>query len=507
MISSRILKEIAEEFIGDSEGSSYSYKRGSDLVEFFNEYFDEDDSYGQGFPSRKYYVSDKLERLERENTLEEFFSIILSSKFLRVYEKCNRNTIEEEILIRINRFNEIFDKVDLKIEHKNDKIFLTPIQENLIEIGSGGFATVYRFENHPVAIKKLKDEFKTDYSITHRFNREYEITESLQDIDGIISISDYNPKEYSYKMKYCETNLYDFIHQNELNIEYKLEIVLRILSTISQVHKKEIIHRDLSPNNILIDDSKIYIADFGIGKNFNDKYSHQTKYTRSLGQYRYAAPEQLNNLSDANFCSDVFSLGKIINFIFTKDPENVNHSLAQFTNKSIATDPSYRYEDAEKLHNEIKSFLIQKDKEDYTEKIMSKIRQDIYDDEVAGFLLSLNDSELSDILAEENHAKSVLRKLLISGPKKSLSILTKLAIGVRGDFYWNSYDNFSEIAYIILKSDDALFDYDSLIAAAEILNYTANYVNRFDAQNKVKNLIDNGIDPTIEDILNSNSNK
>ncbi|HBM4526102.1 TPA: hypothetical protein LWO25_002622, partial [Listeria innocua] len=104
MISSRILKEIAEEFIGDSEGSSYSYKRGSDLVEFFNEYFDEDDSYGQGFPSRKYYVSDKLERLERENTLEEFFSIILSSKFLRVYEKCNRNTIEEEILIRINRF-------------------------------------------------------------------------------------------------------------------------------------------------------------------------------------------------------------------------------------------------------------------------------------------------------------------------------------------------------------------------------------------------------------------
>lgn len=502
MISNTVLKELSEEFIGDTSESLYSYKSGPQIVDFFNEYFDENDLYGKGFPSRWKYVHDKLGEFEQEDKLQLFFQIILSSKFLRTYEGCNRATVEAAISEKINRFNHILDKEDLEIKYDNKQIIITPFYDDLLEIGSGGFATVYSTSNNQRARKVLLPEFNNDDGVKHRFKREYEITKSLQDIDGIIPLFDnYNVAEYSYEMKYCETNLESFIKDNELNVQQKIEIVKIILNILAQVHQRNTIHRDLSPNNILINNSKIYIADFGIGKDFNNKYSHQTMHTRAFGQFRYAAPEQLENLSDATTRSDVFSLGKIINFIFNKNPENNNHILISFSSKSTARNPEYRYEDASVLSTDITKYLKSKEEVDFEERILLKMQQEIVDDEVSSYVLTLNETELSDLLAKKVYAKNIYIKVLENNSSQAYDILLKLTSGVRNGYNWNAYDQFSFIAYSILNHQSGTFDYDSRIKAAELLDFTAHEVNRFDAQNKIESLIENGLDPTLEDIL------
>lgn len=89
---------------------------------------------------------------------------------------------------------------------------------------------------------------------------------------------------------------------------------------MSLVHQRDVLHRDLSPTNVFFVNGIIKIADFGLGKNLNTLTSHQTMDTSSFGQLFYCAPEQLTLLKDADKRSDVYSLGRIINFVMTKNP-------------------------------------------------------------------------------------------------------------------------------------------------------------------------------------------
>ena len=82
LISDTILKSISEMFIGDISGF-YSYKTGSQLVAFFNQYYGVNERYASGFPSRWLYVQDKLKQLMAYNDLESFFSIILDRSYIK----------------------------------------------------------------------------------------------------------------------------------------------------------------------------------------------------------------------------------------------------------------------------------------------------------------------------------------------------------------------------------------------------------------------------------------
>src|SRR5699024_10484291 len=115
-------------------------------------------------------------------------------------------------------------------------------------IGEGGFANVYLQKSTGLVIKKLKRENLLEENSKHRFKREFEITKSLSDIEGIIKVYDFNESEYFYVMEKCDSTLYDFLISNPLSVEVKESIIIKILYIMAKVHNKNIIHRDISSN-------------------------------------------------------------------------------------------------------------------------------------------------------------------------------------------------------------------------------------------------------------------
>ena len=150
-------------------------------------------------------------------------------------------------------------------------------------------------------------------------------------------------------MEPAETTLEKYIKDNSLTDTIKINCIRQVLFVMSEVHKRDIIHRDISANNIFIMSGIVKIADFGLGKDLNIFNSHNTFLTRGVGQYVYCAPEQFMMLKDGDKRSDVYSLGRVINFIMTGDPRDSHHIFRSVAEKATNENAAYRYADAGQL--------------------------------------------------------------------------------------------------------------------------------------------------------------
>lgn len=115
----------------------------------------------------------------------------------------------------------------------------------------------------------------------------------------------------------AEQTYENYITANSLDDASKITCIRQILYTMKEVHSRNILHRDLSPTNIFIYHGRLLLADFGLGKDLNILHSHQTLLTNQVGQFLYCAPEQFMLLKESSKRSDVYSLGRIINFTMT----------------------------------------------------------------------------------------------------------------------------------------------------------------------------------------------
>lgn len=129
-----------------------------------------------------------------------------------------------------------------------------------------GYADIYEQKSTGFIIKKLKKEYYNDKSICSRFKREFEIAKSLSSMHSVVDVYEFNISRLSYSMEKAEMTLDYYITNFEVDSESKIKIIRLILYTISEVHEKDIIHRDLSPTNIFFTKGVIKIADFGLGK-------------------------------------------------------------------------------------------------------------------------------------------------------------------------------------------------------------------------------------------------
>ena len=191
--------------------------------------------------------------------------------------------------------------------------------EIIEKIGEGGMAYVYKardnFLNRYVAIKVLKDEFSKDEVFVKRFRTEAQSAASLIH-PNIVSVFDVGEdKGISYiVMELLESKtLKDYIQaKGPLSSELTLKIAVQIASALEAAHKAHIVHRDIKPQNIMLNQNLVAkVTDFGIAKVANTSTATITSFGKTMGSVHYFSPEHAKGgYTDAK--SDLYSLGVVM---------------------------------------------------------------------------------------------------------------------------------------------------------------------------------------------------
>ena len=163
------------------------------------------------------------------------------------------------------------------------------------------------------------------------FKKEIKALKRLNEYDDIVKIY-YTYPEYEYKGKKYGAILLEYIDGQNLeefdlseasNID-KYNLCIKIISAIQHAHNNNIIHRDIKPLNIMIQDGNVKIIDFGISK---IKKITEKETTMLMITENYSAPE-LSNCQPATEKSDIYSVGAVIFKIFTGIEPSSNEVIA-----------------------------------------------------------------------------------------------------------------------------------------------------------------------------------
>ena len=174
----------------------------------------------------------------------------------------------------------------------------------------------------------------------------------------------------------------------------------------------------MSPNNIFIINGVLKIADFGLGKDLNVFTSHQTLMTNQVGQYYYCAPEQFMLLRDGDKRSDVYSLGRIINYIMTGHPTNIHHIFRSVAEKAANADSAYRYADASQLSTHFEKSVKYHQNAQNEQTVLQKIEARTMDDSIETFIYELTADKISKYIS--NYCPLLFRMLTDCGINHSI---------------------------------------------------------------------------------------
>jgi len=199
---------------------------------------------------------------------------------------------------------------------QNDPLISRTIDNYCIEarIGKGGMATVYRAQqinmDRDVAIKIMSDELAEDPQFVERFEHEARMIANLEH-PRILPVHDYGQdgRLCYLVMRLVEgETLWQRLLKGPLPLELMVKYVHQIAEALDYAHGRGVIHRDLKPNNILIDEwDNIYMMDFGLAKMLASS-KHLTATGAVLGTPTYMAPEQWR-AEPVDARTDVYALG------------------------------------------------------------------------------------------------------------------------------------------------------------------------------------------------------
>jgi histidine kinase len=199
-----------------------------------------------------------------------------------------------------------------------------------------------------VIIKVLDTDYPSQESLS-QLKIEYDITQSFQsdNIRKAVKYGDFNGRP-SIWLEYIEgETLKKHLEQEEgISLTKFFEIALAITNTLLEIHKQNIIHRDINPNNILINgQGQPVLIDFGIASRFNLKENHFLDTGHLAGTLIYISPEQtgrMNRIVDQR--SDLYSLGITFYEMLTKKVPFYSQDIAELVHLHIAQVPTSPHE-------------------------------------------------------------------------------------------------------------------------------------------------------------------
>jgi serine/threonine-protein kinase len=255
------------------------------------------------------------------------------------------------------------------------------------EIGAGGMAHVYAAldeELHEtVALKIIKPELVGEEELVERFRREVRIARQIQH-PNVIRIFEFGRTIQEEKVFYYITmellpglDLATWLgKRGPISLNEILEIALQLCDGLDEAHRNGVVHRDIKPQNIFIDENgRATIMDFGISR--LTTLTGLTSGSQLMGTPRYMSPEQASGKQELDHRCDIYALGVVLYELCTqrapftgqtpveialrhlqdvpKPPRTINALIPTSLEKVILTclqkDPDSRYESADGLRS------------------------------------------------------------------------------------------------------------------------------------------------------------
>ncbi len=246
-------------------------------------------------------------------------------------------------------------------------------------LGSGGMADVYLAQDQllgrEVAVKLLHHHFAEDHEFVERFRREASSAAALShpNIVGIFDRGEWDGTYYIAMEYVAGRSLKTIVREGgALEPAVAIDIVIQILRAARSAHRRGVIHRDLKPHNVIVDDEgRVRVTDFGIAR---AGASDMTLTGSIMGTAQYLSPEQAQGFA-VTAASDLYSVGVILYELLTGvvpfegdsavaiafkqvaaepyPPSAINPALPQSLDaivlRALAKDPAQRYASAEEL--------------------------------------------------------------------------------------------------------------------------------------------------------------
>ena len=260
-------------------------------------------------------------------------------------------------------------------------------------IGEGGMANVYLANDtildRKVAIKVLLGDLSNDEKFIRRFKREALSVSNLSH-PNIVEVYDVGEEDGNYYivMEYIEGKTLKQLLQKRgaLTLNEVIDIMTQLTDGLAHAHEAYIIHRDIKPQNIMIEDNGLVkITDFGIAMALNSTQLTQTNSV--MGSVHYLPPEQANG-KGSTVKSDIYSLGILMYELLTgsvpfkgdtaveialkhmkekipsirKQNPTIPQSVENIVLKATAKNPKNRYDNVRDMYKDLQTAL-QRDNE------------------------------------------------------------------------------------------------------------------------------------------------